>query len=50
MHLESVMGEAAASFEKLPIFRHREILRNILYAGVWLGYQKAVKERKEKEN
>ena len=50
MHLESGMGEAAASFEKLPIFRHREILRNILYAGVWLGYQKAVKERKEKEN
>ena len=37
-HLESVMAECARAFEMLPLFRHREILRNILYSGVWTSY------------
>ena len=44
-HLESVMAECARSFEMLPVFRHREILRNILYAGVWTSYSTIRLER-----
>ena len=29
--------EAAQAFERLPIIRHVEILRNVLYSGVWMG-------------
>jgi len=47
-HLSYVMADAAASFEMLPLFRHREILRNILYAGVWIRVGKAQSERKSK--
>ncbi|MBR6321927.1 MAG: hypothetical protein IKR59_03575 [Lachnospiraceae bacterium] len=50
MHLEGVMGECTRNFEKLPLFLHREIMQNILYAGAWLGYRKTLKERKEKES
>ena len=49
MHLESTMGACTEYFEKLPVFLHRDILRNILYAGVWIGFRKAEKEREEKE-
>lgn len=49
MHLESVMGACTREFEKLPIFLHRDILRNILYAGVWIGFRKAAEDRKKKE-
>ncbi len=48
-HLESVMGACTEAFEKLPLITHRDILRNILYAGVWIGYRKAAEEREEKE-
>ncbi len=44
-HLESVMGECVRSFEMLPLFRHRAILQNILYAGVWLNASKTRQER-----
>ena len=48
-HLELVLGECASYFEMLPIFRHREILRNILYAGVWMHFAKTAEERKNEE-
>ncbi len=48
-HLESIMAECTRYFEMLPLFRHRDILRNILYAGVWMHYSRARNERlKEK--
>lgn len=31
---------AAAGFEKLPILKNADILRNILYSGIWGGYNK----------
>ena len=34
--LNMMMGECAAAFEKLPIVKHVEILRNIIYSGVWM--------------
>lgn len=37
--LTSMMSECAKSFERLPILLHAEILRNILYSGVWCKYE-----------
>ena len=42
--LTMFLGDAAASFEALPIVDNAHILRNILYAGVWSKY--APKEKK----
>lgn len=33
--LTCLMAECAKSFERMPILEHAEILRNILYSGVW---------------
>lgn len=44
-----MMGEAAGAFEKLPCLQDAEILRNILYRGVWSKYQKIQKERQESQ-
>lgn len=35
-----MMGEAAAEFEKLPCLMEVDILRNILYDGVWNRYRR----------
>lgn len=46
-HLESIMEDCTRCFEMLPLFRYREILRNILYSGIWMAYAKAAKTREE---
>ena len=49
--MTSVMSECAKSFERLPIILHADILRNILYSGVWSKYeyiQLKKKKRKKK--
>ena len=38
--LDLMMADCARSFEKLPLEQDVEILRNILYAGVWSKYMK----------
>ena len=40
--LISEMSEACAEFEKLPCVGYIDILRNILYAGVWNKYDKII--------
>ena len=48
--LTSTLAEAAACFERLPIVDNCEILRNILYSGIWLHYDRlTAAERKEQE-
>lgn len=37
--LTSMMAECAKSFERLPILQHADILRNIIYSGVWTRYE-----------
>lgn len=37
--LTSMMSECAKSFERLPVLLHADILRNILYSGVWSKYE-----------
>ena len=44
--LSMMMAECARAFERLPIVENTEILRNILYSGVWCRYE-LVKYRRE---
>lgn len=45
--LKMMMAETSRAFELLPILEDAEILRNILYAGVWSRYGQIRCERKE---
>ena len=44
-----MMAEASREFEKLPIIKHADILRNILYSGVWCRFETVSEKRKEKQ-
>lgn len=47
--LTSMMAECAKSFERLPILMHADILRNILYSGVWSKYEYLQLKKKKSE-
>ena len=47
-NLTSLMAECAKSFERLPIVDNVDILRNIIYSGVWTKYEYL--QLKEKKN
>ena len=47
--LTSMMSECARSFERLPILLHADILRNILYSGVWSKYEYLQLKKKKLE-
>lgn len=44
--LTMMMASCSKEFEKLPIIENVEILRNILYSGVWYRYE-AVREKRK---
>ena len=46
--LELLLGDASTAFEKLPLIQDEEILRNILYSGVWLGYNEYLHKKEQK--
>ena len=52
MALTGMMTEAARAFERLPVLEHAEIIRNILYSGVWCKYAglKQLDEKKRGES
>ncbi|MCQ2509736.1 MAG: DUF5685 family protein [Lachnospiraceae bacterium] len=47
--LMMMAAEAARAFERLPIVENVDILRNILYSGIWNTYRKIQKEKKSKK-
>ena len=47
-YLRIVMARGCKAFETLPIIENAEILRNILYAGVWVNFTKVREERSKK--
>lgn len=51
--LTSMMSECSKSFERLPVLQHADIIRNVLYSGVWSKYEyiqlKKKKRRKTRE-
>lgn len=46
--LKMMAVRAATAFERLPLVENVEILRNILYAGIWGRYE-MIKSKREKE-
>lgn len=46
--LSDMMARAALAFERLPLLEDAEIMRNILYSGVWLRFEHASEQRKAK--
>lgn len=47
--LTMMIAESTKAFERLPCLVESEILRNILYDGVWVKFEQIQKERMEKE-
>ncbi|MGN0153423.1 MAG: DUF5685 family protein [Lachnospiraceae bacterium] len=43
--LVMIAAEFAKEFEKLPIIEDAEILRNIIYSGIWTRYEEVKKKR-----
>lgn len=48
--LTMMMSECSREFERLPILLHADILRNILYSGVWCRYTLVTARREEKKS
>lgn len=48
--LTMMMAECSREFEQLPILLHADILRNILYSGVWCRYTMVTSKRYENQN
>ena len=48
-YLALIMSCCCRAFEVLPIIDNAEIMRNILYAGVWAKYTRVTQERKKPE-
>lgn len=46
--LSDMMARATMAFERLPILQDAEIMRNILYSGIWLRFENASERRKAK--
>jgi hypothetical protein len=46
--LTMMMAACCKEFEKLPIIENVEILRNILYSGVWYRYDMVRQKRENK--
>ncbi len=42
-----MLAETCREFEKLPIIKYGDILRNILYSGVWCRFEQVSKKRRE---
>ena len=47
--LQAQLGAAADAFERLPLLQDAELLRSILYSGVWQRYNRAVGHPSEQE-
>ena len=45
--LQMLIGECALSFEKLPLVENVDIMRNILYSGVWIKFPLGMQNTKK---
>ena len=46
--LKTILGAASEVFEKLPLEQDLEILKNILYSGIWIAYNTAIEGQKRR--
>ncbi|MBR1497035.1 MAG: hypothetical protein IJ617_05360 [Oscillospiraceae bacterium] len=44
--LKMLIGDCAAKFELLPVVQDADILRSVLYSGVWTRYAPSLKQKK----
>ena len=47
--LTLLIGEAAIAFETLPLVQDADILRNILYSGVWTRFSLLQRKRQKEQ-
>lgn len=45
-----LIGEASTEFEKLPLVQDTDLMRAILYAGVWSRYHQSIQKKQAKED
>ena len=48
--LTMMMAACCRAFERLPVLTYTDILRNILYSGVWIRYNLAAQKKEEQKN
>ncbi len=48
--LMMMAAESSRAFEKLPILENGDILRNILYSGIWTKFEAVRKQRSERKD
>ena len=48
--LEGMLGYASCAFEFLPLVQDADLLRNILYSGIWLKYNGGMEKRRKKQH
>ena len=46
--LSAVLSEGAEAFERLPLLEDVELMRNILYSGLWQRFEMATQKRNQK--
>ncbi len=42
-----MISECTDAFEKLPLIENVEVLRNILYSGIWVRFKNCQEKRQE---
>ncbi len=47
--LELYMSAAADAFERMPVLLYAEVIRNIIYSGVWSRFEQIRQKRKEEK-
>lgn len=45
--LQTVLGDASRAFETLPLVQDIHLLRNILYSGLWIKYNRGIQKEKK---
>lgn len=48
--LKGTLGECALILERLPLVEHLDILRNVLYSGIWSKYEQLKNKEKKDES
>ena len=48
--LKLLLGDASQAFEFLPLVQDVHLLRNILYSGIWMRYDYAMRKKRKKKD
>ena len=48
--LKLLLGDASQAFEFLPLVQDAHLLRNILYSGIWMRYDYAMRKKRKKKD